>query len=193
MLKLSGCLIIHFLASVVETIAQDLWPELLSIAFGHCSNRATGWQSPAKGTPRESGQQLPSSRHHPWPHCWACRWRRKPEAGDPCLPSFTLSSCVSALESKETFSQGWVPGASLAEGTETWQVLKPSSLGRGSEEGWAGSPFLLCLPLGESLELERLSDQTCCAVGKVNGPSHSVSRLEESTVIKGRGFCYSWK
>ena len=42
-LKLSGCFIIHFLASGVETIARGLWQEILSVAFGYCINGLPRW------------------------------------------------------------------------------------------------------------------------------------------------------
>ena len=57
----------------------------------------------------------------------------------------TLSCSVSAIKPREGTFQGWAPGASLAQGSETWQALPPSSLGRGSKEG-AGWQFISTMP-----------------------------------------------
>ena len=81
---------------------------------------------------------------------------------------------MSTLESKETSSQGWVPGVSLAEELKSGKSFSPLPWAEAARRGGLAVHFYCACLLWESLELERLSDQTCCAVRKVNGPRHSV-------------------
>ena len=138
----------------------------------HCSNGDIGWRSLAKEMPRESQQCLPSSQHHPWPAFW---WRKKSWSWRPLT---SLSHFELQCEHHQA-SGGLLPrlGARGFPGTGKWNLASPFALFPGPRQQGGGRlavHFYCACFLWESLQLERLSDQTCYAEGKLNGPRHSV-------------------